>query len=78
MNLGVLKSEEVTPRFCNHLGMSFAISAVATHVANTAKNDGRVEGRSPISVTSAAIYMTSLVTDTPKKLKDVAHVCEWE
>lgn len=48
-------------RFCANLGLPVMVQKAATHIARKAVDLDIVSGRSPISVSAAAIYMASQV-----------------
>ncbi len=51
------------------------VQLAATHVADLAFAIGVVEGRSPISVIAAAIYMVAIASGDRKTAKEVGDVC---
>ncbi|VBB84964.1 Transcription initiation factor IIB (General transcription factor TFIIB), putative [Yarrowia lipolytica] len=47
------------PRYCSHLGLNSQVANLAEDIVKRAKEIGTLDGRSPISVAAAAIYMAA-------------------
>ncbi|WAQ83146.1 hypothetical protein PtA15_3A513 [Puccinia triticina] len=67
-------AEDLTARFCSHLGLPFYVQSGAKRIAILQRDLGILAGRSPISVASACIYFASHLYGCPKSAKDIAGV----
>lgn len=67
-------SADFVSRFCSRLDLPREVQRVATHIANIARDESITDGRSPISVAAAAIYMASQVSDTKKSQREISGV----
>lgn len=70
---------ELMIRFCNKLGLSQKIVSACQDLALRAQRAGTLDGRSPISVAAAGIYMVSYIFGdprSPKQIGDVASVSD--
>ncbi|CAG7818058.1 unnamed protein product [Allacma fusca] len=76
LNIGInpITVEDFMPRFCTSLELPPEIQNAATEIARNAVNMHLVLGRSPISVTAAAIYMASKASSIQKTKKEIADV----
>lgn len=75
----VLEAVEFMQRWCVRLGLVRRVQDAAKFAARKAKALGIVEGRSPISVAAAAIYMLTQASKnkrTPRQVGDVCGVSE--
>uniref|UniRef100_A0A182QR36 Transcription initiation factor IIB n=1 Tax=Anopheles farauti TaxID=69004 RepID=A0A182QR36_9DIPT len=78
-SLELLTSENFMSRFCTNLNLPLPLQKAATHIAQRAIGMSLVDGRSPISVAAAAIYMTSQASPnalTPREIEQIAGVAE--
>lgn len=60
-SVDLITTGDFMSRFCSNLGLPNMVQRAATHIARKAVELDIVPGRSPISVTAAAIYMASQV-----------------
>lgn len=67
-------SADFMSRFCSRLGLPPPVQRVATHIAAKARELSITDGRNPISIAAAAIYMASQASDEPKSQKDISEV----
>ncbi len=68
-------TEDFMARFCNHLNLGMEVQKVAIHVSVKVKEIGCADGKSPISVASAGIYLVShLFPSSKKSPKDISFV----
>lgn len=61
MTLDQAPLHRYTDRFCSNLGLPKSVNEAANAIANAAMLMDLVEGRSPVVIASAAIYMASQV-----------------
>eukprot|EP00051_Salpingoeca_urceolata_P022563 m.371944 g.371944 ORF g.371944 m.371944 type:complete len:456 (+) comp19992_c0_seq13:305-1672(+) len=78
--LANIKTDDYMSRFCSHLDLPRPTQIVARHIGKLATEVGVVAGKSPISVTAAAIFMAAQAlpaTRLPaKQVGEVAGVTE--
>ena len=60
-SVDVITTGDFMSRFCSNLSLPQSVQKAATHIARKAVELDIVPGRSPISITAAAIYMASQV-----------------
>lgn len=60
-NVELITTGDFISRFCSNLSLPIMVQRAANHIASKAGEFDIVPGRSPISVTAAAIYMASQV-----------------
>ncbi|CAG7709925.1 unnamed protein product [Allacma fusca] len=73
-SINAITVEDFMPRFCINLELPPEIQNAATEIARNAVDMDLVPGRSPISVTAAAIYMASKASAIKKTQKEIAKV----
>ncbi|RUS89100.1 hypothetical protein EGW08_003108 [Elysia chlorotica] len=73
-NVDIIKTGDFMSRFCSQLALPTAVSKAATYIAKKAQDMDLVPGRSPVSVTAAAIYMASQASGDKKTSKEVSDV----
>jgi transcription initiation factor TFIIB len=64
------------PRFVSELGLSGDLERCAREMLSTATEQGRISGKSPISLAAAAIYAASLQTREPVTQREIANVSD--
>lgn len=68
-------TEDFMARFCSHLNLGMEVQKVAVYVSIKVKEIGCADGKSPISVASAGIYLVSHLFPVHKKApKDISFV----
>lgn len=68
-------TEDFMARFCSHLNLGVDVQKAAVHVAKKVKEIGCADGKSPISVASAGIYLVChLFPHAKKSPKDISFV----
>ncbi|KAL7286103.1 hypothetical protein TKK_0019617 [Trichogramma kaykai] len=70
----LITTEDFMSRFCSNLGLPNIVQRAATNIARKAVEFDIVPGRSPISVTAAAIFMASQASDDKKSYKDIGDI----
>lgn len=71
-NMGTVSTEDFVTRFCSHLRLGMEVQKVAIAVLKRCSELGCTAGKSPISVASAAIYLTChLFPNSSKTFKDI-------
>lgn len=70
----VITTGDFMSRFCSNLGLPNSVQRAATHIARKAVDLDIVPGRSPISVTAAAIYMASQASEDKRSQKEIGDV----
>ncbi|CAG8823059.1 12661_t:CDS:1 [Gigaspora margarita] len=73
-NVTTMTSEDLMSRFCSRLHLRMEIQKAALDLTITTKSLGTLEGKSPVSVAAACIYMASCLYNQPQSTKDVAQV----
>ncbi|XP_058122405.1 transcription initiation factor IIB-like [Anopheles ziemanni] len=73
-SMEMITSEDFMSRFCSNLGLSGEDQKVAIHIAQQASTLAIVEGRSPISVAAAAIYMVSQASNSKKTYEEIGSI----
>ena len=74
-----ISSDDYFARFCGRLGLAINVQKLASNIANRANALNLVNGKSPISLAAASIYMAVLhfhINKTPKDIADVSGVAE--
>lgn len=74
-----ISSDDYFARFCNRLGLPIMVQKLSSNIANRANALNLVNGKSPISLAAASIYMAVLhfsISKTPKDIADVSGVAE--
>lgn len=61
-------------RFCSHLDLPVTVRAVAEQIVRAATGLGFLDGRSPLSIAAAAIFMTTQLMEIPKTEKEISPV----
>ncbi len=69
-----ISSDDYFARFCGRLGLPIPVQRMASHIANRANLLNLVNGKSPISLAAASIYMAVLINELNKSPKDIADV----
>ena len=69
-----ISSGDYFARFCSRLGLPIAIQKLAGLIADRANQLNLVNGKSPISLAAAAIFMAVSANDLNKTAKDIADV----
>ncbi|CAG5104395.1 Oidioi.mRNA.OKI2018_I69.chr1.g1232.t1.cds [Oikopleura dioica] len=69
-----ISSEDFMMRFCFSLNLTKQVEAVSTKIAKRSVELDLAEGRSPISLAAAAIYMASQTSKTRKTAKEISDV----
>jgi transcription initiation factor TFIIB len=67
-----ISSDDYFARFCGRLGLPISVQKLASNIANRANALNLVNGKSPISLAAASIYMAVLHLDISKTPKDIA------
>ena len=70
---------ELMIRFCNRLGLPQRIVSACQELAVKAQDTGTLDGRSPISIAAAGIYLISALygcAKSPRQISDVAGVSD--
>lgn len=68
-------TEQFMARYCSHLNLGNDVQKAAVYVSIKVKEIGCADGKSPISVASAGIYLvTHLFPNAKKALKDISFV----
>lgn len=68
-------TEDFMARFCSHLNLGIEVQKAAVQVAKVVKEIGCADGKSPISVASAGIFLVShLFPNAQKTPKDISFV----
>ena len=71
----MITTEDFMERFCNNLGLTRTLGRVARHIAKSTVDMDIAPGKSPISITAAAIYVSTMISKHEKKsLQDIADV----
>lgn len=71
-SMGTVSTEDFITRFCSHLRLGMDVQKAATAVLKKCSELGVTAGKSPISVASAAIYLTChLFPNCGKTFKDI-------
>ncbi|KAL7299789.1 transcription initiation factor IIB-like [Trichogramma pretiosum] len=70
----VITTGDFMSRFCANLGLPNTVQRAATMIARQATERDYVPGRSPISVTAAAIYMASQASADKKTYKEIGDI----
>jgi len=73
-NVDVIQTEDFMNRFCGTLGLQREVQKAATHIAKQSVDLDIVPGRSPISVTAAAIYMASQASHDKKTQREISDI----
>ncbi|CAG8579195.1 6128_t:CDS:2, partial [Racocetra fulgida] len=73
-NVTTMTSEDLMSRFCSRLHLRMEIQKAALDLTITTKSLGTLEGKSPVSVAAACIYMASCLYNQPQSTKDVSQV----
>lgn len=73
-NVDLITTGDFMSRFCSNLGLPNTVQRAATHIARKAVDLDIVPGRSPISVTAAAIYMASQASEDKRSQKEIGDV----
>ncbi|KFB44849.1 AGAP009558-PA-like protein [Anopheles sinensis] len=71
-SMEMITSEDFMSRFCSNLGNED--QKVATHIVQQASTLAIVEGRSPISVAAAAIFMVSQASESKKTHEEIGRI----
>lgn len=72
-------AEDLIRRFCSHLGLTTAITNGAEMIARQCRDEGILQGRSPMTIAATVIYMTTLVFGqemTPSKIAEKTGVSD--
>lgn len=67
-------SGDFMSRFCSNLNLPIEVQRVATNIAAVAKDKSITDGRNPVSVAAAAIYMASQASDSKRSQKEISEV----
>lgn len=71
-SMGTVSTEDFITRFCSHLRLGMDVQKVAIAVLKKCSELGVTAGKSPISIASAAIYLTChLFPNSGKTFKDI-------
>lgn len=70
------KPNELCARFCNMLGLPYAITNIAEQLANKISTVETLAGRSPLSTAAACIYMASFLMGEGKSAKQISQVAK--
>lgn len=65
---------ELMIRFCNKLSLPQKIVSACQELAKNAQRAGTLDGRSPISIAAAGIYLVSALFNCPKSPKQISEV----
>lgn len=72
--VGLVDSGDFMSRFCGLLGLTREIQRAATSIAKKASDLELTEGRSPVSVTAASIYMASQASSDKRSHAEIAAI----
>jgi len=72
--VGLVDSGDFMSRFCGLLGLSREIQRAATCIAKKTSDLELAEGRSPVSVTAAAIYMATQASHDPRVHAEISAI----
>ncbi|XP_071499191.1 transcription initiation factor IIB-like [Diadema setosum] len=73
-NVVLITTGDFMSRFCSNLSLPSRVQRAATHIARKADELDLVSGRSPISVTAAAIFMASQASDEKRSQKEISEI----
>ncbi|XP_063966290.1 transcription initiation factor IIB-like [Lytechinus pictus] len=73
-NVVLITTSDFMSRFCSNLSLPPKVQRAATHIARKADDLDLVAGRSPISVTAAAIYMASQASEEKRSQKEIGEI----
>ncbi|XP_058803053.1 transcription initiation factor IIB [Phymastichus coffea] len=73
-SVDLITTGDFMSRFCCNLGLPNSVQRAATYIAKKAVEMDIVPGRSPISVTAAAIYMASQASEDKKSQKEIGDI----
>ncbi|RDD45380.1 Transcription initiation factor IIB [Trichoplax sp. H2] len=73
-NVEMISTQDFMSRFCSNLNLPNYVQKAASHIAHRAIELDLAPGRSPVSVTAAAIYLASQASDTKKSQKEIGDV----
>ena len=65
-------AKELCERYCSLLRLSFECIKMSQAIAEKVEKIGSLDGRSPISVAAACIYMASALLQDPRTAKDIS------
>lgn len=68
----VTSAVNLVNRFCNLLGLEQAVVRSTEEIAELIKDKGILDGRSPVTVAAACIYLTTIVWDVHRSAKRIA------
>lgn len=72
--VGLVDSGDFMSRFCGLLGLTREIQRAATSIAKKASDLELTEGRSPVSVSAASIYMASQASSDKRSHAEIAAI----
>merc|ERR1719222_1853038 len=72
--VGLVDSGDFLSRFCGLLGLTREIQRAATSIAKKASDLELTEGRSPVSVSAASIYMASQASSDKRSHAEIAAI----
>lgn len=67
-------STDMIVRFCSRLRLNTEVEKNARSVCEKARDLGVLDGKSPVSVAAACIYMVSMLFDSPRAAREIAVV----
>ena len=73
-NVELITTGDFMSRFCGNLQLSKHVQRAATLIAKKASDKEITPGRSPISITAAAIYMASQASEDKKTQREISEV----
>lgn len=74
VNVPTITSGDFYARFCSRLGLPMSVERLANQISEKANSFNLANGKSPISLATAAIYMAVLLHNIDKSAKDIADV----
>lgn len=66
-------SVEFVPRFCSSLELDGSVQSTAIEIIKRAEEQGITNGRGPIGIAAAAIYIAAILSNQHRSQKDVAN-----
>ena len=77
-NRAILHPSDLVPSICNKLEMPTFVERHATEIASKIDNMAVLEGKSPISIAAASVYMAAQLLDADKKksYREVANAAQ--